>query len=54
MSETAETQDTPHRRDGARPESVDVRNPRYAGATPEDVTCILLRPIPDRRSKKSR
>ena len=54
MSKTAETRDAPRGRDDAWPESVDVRNSRYAGATPEDVARALLRPIPDRRPKKSR
>ena len=44
MSKPTEERDAPARRDEAPPAPVEVRNPRYEGAAPEDVARALLRP----------
>ena len=49
MSKPAEPRDAPPGREEAPPPQIEVRNPRYEGATPEDVARTLLRPVKPRK-----
>jgi hypothetical protein len=44
MSKPPDPRDVPIRREEVPTAHVEVRNPRYAGATPEDVARARLRP----------